>query len=95
MKKTTLKTPAAYKYNAASERAANAVGSRIAAARKSRGLSIASFTDVLNDYGISLTKAAVGKWETGETVPSVYQFLAVCSALDMDDRLSADRKSVV
>ena len=95
MKKTTLKTPSPRKYNAATERTANAVGSRIAAARKSRGLSIASFTDVLNDYGISLTKAAVGKWETGETVPSVYQFLAVCSALDMDDRLSAYKNDFV
>ena len=56
MKITTLKTPSSNKYNAAAERAENAVGSRIAAARKSRGLSIASFADALKEYGVSLTK---------------------------------------
>ena len=94
MKKTSV-TRSSGKYNAAAERAENAVGSRIAAARKVRGLSIASFTETLKEYGVELSKGAVGKWETGETVPSVYQFLAVCSALDMDDRLSAYKNDFV
>ena len=97
MKTKSLKTPAAPtgKYDAATERAENVVGSRIASARKLRGLSIATFTETLKEYGVELTKGAVGKWETGETVPSIYQFLAVCSALDMDDRLSAYKTGFV
>ena len=93
--KTNSCSPAPGRYNAAEERAGNAVGSRIAGARKSKGMNLAAFTETLKDYGVELTKAAVGKWETGETVPNVYQFLAACTALDMDDRISFYRNDFV
>ena len=82
-------------YNAQVERSENVIGSRIAAARKQRGWNLAVFADTLKQYGVDLSKAAVNKWETGETVPSVYQFLAVCTALDMDDSLSSYRRDTV
>ena len=94
MKTNSASFPAG-RYNAAAERAENAVGSRIAAARKSKGMNLAAFTETLKDYGVELTKAAVGKWETGETVPNVYQFLAACTALNMDDRISAYRNDFI
>ena len=75
-------------YNAAVERTENAIGSRITQARKNRGWNIGELTERLHAYGVDLTKGAVGKWETGETVPNTYQFLAVCTALNMEDHLS-------
>ena len=58
--------------------------------RSKRGLS----QDELAEK-VFVTRQAVSRWETGETVPSVYQFLAVCSALDMDDRLSSYKNDFV
>ena len=81
------------KYNVVTEREENVIGSRIAAARKNRGWNLTILSDTLKEYGIDLSKAAINKWETGETVPNAYQFVAVCSALDMDDRLSTYKKN--
>ena len=75
-------------YNAAVEREKNAIGSRIAAARKNRGWNLGVLTEALKKYGIHLTRSAINKWETGETVPNAYQFLAVCIALDLDHDLT-------
>ncbi len=82
-------------YNAAEERAENIIGSRIAAARKQRGWNLSVLADTLKGYGVELSKAAVNKWETGETVPNAYQFLAVCTALGMDENLASYRKNTV
>ena len=82
-------------YNVAAERAENPIGLRITEARKSRGWNIGEMTEYLHGYGIDLTKGAVGKWETGETVPNAYQFIAVCTALGMDESLAAYRASHV
>ena len=80
-------------YNAVAERDENVIGARIAAARRNRGWNLGDLTDSLRGYGIELSKAAVNKWETGDTVPNAYQFVAVCSALDMDDSLASYRKN--
>ncbi len=82
-------------YNAVAEKEENVVGSRIAAARKNRGMNVGALTETLKEYGVDLSRSAVAKWETGETVPNVYQFLAVCSALGMEDSLSFYQKEYV
>lgn len=83
------------KYNAATERSENVIGAKIAAARKTRGWNLTDFADSLREHGVELTKGAINKWETGETVPNAYQFLAVCSALGMDEHLSFYRRNYV
>ena len=83
------------KYNASTERAENVIGAKIAAARKTRGWNLATFSKSLQAHGVDLTKGAISKWETGETVPNAYQFLAVCAALDMDEHLSFYRRNYV
>lgn len=83
------------KYNAGTERSENVIGAKIAAARKTRGWNLTAFADSLREHGVELTKGAISKWETGETVPNAYQFLAVCSALGMDEHLSFYRKNYV
>ena len=83
------------KYNAEAERAENIIGTKIAAARKMRGWNLNMFADSLRGHGVALTKGAISKWETGETVPNAYQFLAACSALGMDEHLSFYRKDSV
>ena len=83
------------KYNAVAERSENVIGAKIAAARKTRGWNLTAFADSLREHGVELTKGAISKWETGETVPNAYQFLAVCSALGMDEHLSFYRRNYV
>ncbi len=80
-------------YNAVAEKEENIIGSRIADARKRCGLNIGGLAETLKDYGVDLSRSAVAKWETGETVPNIYQFLAVWSALDMEDRISFYQKN--
>ena len=80
------------KYNAAGERERNAVGAKIAEARNAKNWNLGKLTEGLKACGVNLTKAAVNKWETGETVPNIYQFLAVTALLGMDDRLGSYRE---
>ena len=78
---------AAKKYDAGKEKEINAIGRKIAEARKKKGFSIATFSEYLKNYGISPSIGAAGKWETGYSVPNAYQFLAICTALDLEDDL--------
>ncbi|MBQ3803672.1 MAG: hypothetical protein II845_08265, partial [Oscillospiraceae bacterium] len=80
MKKEGKITNISGKYNAAVERNENVLGAKIAEARKQMRWNQVALTEILKEYGVSLSTGAVGKWETGETVPSAYQFLAVCAA---------------
>ena len=81
------------KYNVNLEREENVIGSRIAAARRNKGWNLAALSDALKDHGIELSRAAINKWEMGESVPNAYQFIAVCSALDMADSISSYQKN--
>ena len=83
-----MKTEIAGRYNAAAERGSNVIGAKIAEARRNRGWNLGMLTEALKGCGVELTRAAVNKWETGETVPNAYQFLAVCTALGMDEHLA-------
>ncbi|MBP5719176.1 MAG: LexA family transcriptional regulator [Abditibacteriota bacterium] len=72
-------------YNAKEEQERNIVGRAIAKARKQRKLSQDAFSAYLRQYGLTIKKAALSKWETGENVPSAYQLLALCYALDIEN----------
>ena len=74
-------------YNAALERENNVIGRRITQARKLRKLRLVDFCELLEQYGVSVKRSGLAKWENGETVPSGYQLLAVCQALDIEDEL--------
>ncbi len=89
MKKTAVPfpRPAASRYNAEKEKDANVIGRRIAEARKRKGLSIAAFSEFLENYGINISTGGAGKWETGYSIPNAYQLIAICNALDIDDQL--------
>lgn len=75
-------------YNAAHEQQNNIVGQRIAGARNQYGISLAKFSTLLETYGVSVSAAAISKWELGRAIPSAYQLLAVAKALHMEDSLS-------
>lgn len=76
------------RYNAAAEQQLNIVGQKIATARNQAGLSLAKFSTLLEDFGVSVSAAAISKWEVGKSVPSAYQLLAVTQALHTDEDFS-------
>lgn len=75
------------RYNAEQEKSENVVGRRIAEARNAKKLSLSAFCELLSQYGVEVGRSAIHKWEMGVTVPSAYQLLAVCQALDIEDEL--------
>ena len=81
------------KYNAVAERSENVIGSRIADGRKKLGWNLGILSEALKEYGVDLTKASINKWETGDSIPNAYQFLAVCNALGLDHNLTTFMKS--
>ncbi|MCD8087904.1 MAG: XRE family transcriptional regulator [Oscillospiraceae bacterium] len=82
-------------YDAKEERSENVIGQRIADARKRMGMTQQELVDYLPQFGVSVSKYAESKWETGDTVPSAYQLMAVCAALGMDDVLRCFSKKCV
>lgn len=75
-------------YNATLDKEENGIGKRIAAARKLKGITAQQLCDELENFGIFVSRPALGKWERGESVPSAYQLMAVFFALDVDDPYS-------
>ena len=75
-------------YNAAEEKENNVIGARISEARKKRGMTLADISATLEGLGVKVSRSAASKWETGETVPSAYQLVALFNALGMEDRIS-------
>ncbi len=74
-------------YHADLEREKNTVGSRIAEARRERGLSLRRLSELLESSGVRVTAAAISKWEMGGAVPNAYQLLALCHVLELEDGL--------
>ena len=72
-------------YNAENEKSANIIGERIREAREQKRWTQTQFSTLLQQFGIHVTKATVGKWELGRYLPNAYQFLAVCHALEIAD----------
>ena len=83
--KKTVSIDTARAFSAAAAREDNLIGRRIAAARRENRLSQSALAERLGAYGVTLKNTAVAKWETGETVPSSYQLLALCHALKIAD----------
>ena len=75
-------------YNAAREKEGNIAGLRIREARRRLGLSLAELSGRLRLLGADVSENSAGKWELGYSVPNVYQFIALCRALELDDPLS-------
>lgn len=87
-KVTPISAAQVQNYNAAKEKENNVIGSRIQSARKKSGLTLSGLSERLAEYGITVSRGAANKWETGETVPNAYQLIAVLNALGIEDRLS-------
>ncbi len=79
-------------YNAVNEKADNVIGSKIAEARKYRGLSLRAFVEELEKVGVSVNSSAASKWENGSTVPNAYQLIAITHLLNIDDGLAYFKK---
>lgn len=82
-------------YNAAEEKENNVIGARISEARKKRGMTLADISATLEGLGVKVSRSAASKWETGETVPSAYQLVALFNALGFEDRISLFMDSYV
>ena len=79
----TVKTLVSAGYRADRARARNAVGERLARARRARQMTQADLARALAAFGVRVQTPAVSKWESGETVPNAYQLLALCHALGL------------
>lgn len=75
-------------YNMESEREQNIIGSRIAESRRRSGMNLDAFSSYLKDYGISVGRGGLNKWETGVTIPNAYQLIALGRALGVEDGLA-------
>ncbi len=83
------------RYDAAAEKDENIVGTRIAEARKKKGMSIAAFAEFLKKYGVDISTGGAGKWETGYSMPNAYQFIAICNALNIEEPIPFFMKDYV
>ena len=72
-------------YDSVKERENNYIGRRIQQARTSRGLSRGTFAELLSNYGITVHRQGLWKWEVGGAVPNAYQLIAICHALEIED----------
>lgn len=75
-------------YNAETERLQNAVGERIAQARKDKDLSLSDLSEMLRAYGVTVSGGGINKWELGKSVPNAYQLMAICVALGLERELT-------
>ena len=81
-------------YNAETTKEKNELGRLIRAERKKRGLTQAQLSSLLENYGVFVKSGGIAKWEYGDTVPSGYQFVALCSALEIENGTAALSASV-
>ena len=66
----------------------NLIGKKLHEERKAMKLSLDEVSARMEKYGIYIKKSALSKWETGTTIPSAYQMLAICATLGIDDFVS-------
>ena len=88
MANSILRLHRAAQYNAQEARRDNLIGRRLACARHDRGLSLQKFSQLLEDYGVSVSHVAIHKWEQGISSPNAYQLLAIAQALGFGGDLS-------
>ena len=75
-------------YDSVQERDDNIIGTQIQAAREARGYSLSGFAELLSQYGLTIHRQGIGKWESGISIPNAYQLLAICHALKIEDGIS-------
>ncbi len=75
-------------YRADNAKAENTVGQKIEGLRHLLGLSQVDLRVLLEEYGVSVHKDIIGRWERGDTIPTCYQLLAICHALSVPDGVS-------
>ena len=76
------------KYYSAEEKEENVIGKRIAEARKLKGVSCPELSRILLEQGTQISSQVINKWENAYAVPTGYQLIALCHALDIEDGLS-------
>ena len=76
------------KYDSAREKEENVIGIRIAEARKQKGISCPELSRILLEQGSRISSQVINKWENAYAVPTGYQLIALCHALDIEDGLS-------
>lgn len=76
------------RYNAEEEKEKNAIGKQIAAARERLGLSKTELEYLVGTYGVSTHRDLIRRWEHGDTIPTGYQLIALCHALNIDEGFS-------
>ena len=76
------------KYDSTREKEENVIGRRIAEARKLKGISCPELSRILLEQGSKISSQVLNKWENAYAVPTGYQLIALCNALDIEDGLS-------
>ncbi len=76
------------KYNSAREKEENVIGRRIAEARRLKGVSCPELSRILLEQGSKISSQVINKWENAYAVPTGYQLIALCHALDIEDGLA-------
>lgn len=76
------------RYDSAKEKEDNVIGARIAEARRMRGISCPELSRILLEQGSKISSQVINKWENAYAVPTGYQLIALCHALDIQDGLS-------
>lgn len=84
-RKKELDPNISFVYDAEKERSQNYIGRRIAEARRAKDYSQEGLCTLLEKCGVTITSRGLRKWESGETIPSAYQLMAVCTALNIND----------
>ena len=74
-------------YNAGVALKKNSLGQCLRDARRCHGLTLVDLSNLLMEYGVQISGAAISKWETGNSVPDAYQLLALCCVLDLENIL--------
>ena len=75
-------------FNVEQAMSSNLIGRKLHEERRLRGMTLDDVCLMLKDYGLTLQRGAISKWETGVTNPNAYQLMAVCSALGIEDPVS-------
>ena len=78
-------SPAPPLYDALTLKEDNFLGRKIAEARRSCGMTLDDLAAAVELYGMPVLRGGISKWEHGDTVPSAYQLLILCSIFDIDD----------
>ena len=76
------------RYNADAEKERNTIGQRITEARERIGLTKTELGTLVGTYGVSTHRDLVRRWENGDTIPTGYQLIALCQALNIDEGIS-------